>query len=123
MLSKDISAKIISMIAEKGEVHYSDIAVGLGVSIPTAHRYAIIFSKMYSKNVKYERGRLILTNEFDQYSLDIRTRFKALQNSYQTLLSKVQNAREQLTALLENDFEHLSREELKQKLIKIVQRL
>ena len=122
-MRREVEALIISLLEQKGKIHYSDIAVELNVSIPTANRYAIFFSKKYHRNVEYAKGYLILKGSFAKSRADLETRFKALQHSYTALSERVTEAKNELIKALENDFEHKSKEELKKILTKIIQKL
>jgi len=122
-MRREVEAHIISLLEEKGKIHYTDIAVKLNVSIPTANRYAIFFSKKYQRNVDYVKGHLILKGSFDKSKADLETRFKALQLSYQNLSERTAEVKEELIKILENDFEHKDKKELKKILTKIIQRL
>jgi len=122
-MRREVEAHIISLLEQKGKIHYTDLALALNVAMSTANNYARLFARKYQKNIEYAKGYLILKNPFESSRDNLDTRFKALQVSYQNLSERVAEVKSELIKLLENDFEHEDKKELKKKLIKIIQRL
>jgi len=52
--------KILQLLHERGNIHYSDLMVYLGVSYVTAISYAKAIANKYPNNIEYRRGKLIL---------------------------------------------------------------
>ena len=122
-MNREAISKIINLVNSDEEVHYSDIALALNVSLSTAQRYAILFSKRFSNNVEYRRGKLIRKKRIGFDEIDLETRFKAIQQSLVTTQNRLEKAKEKLKKLVENDFNHHTKEELKKKIIAIIREM
>jgi len=122
-LNREVIGKIISLVNSREEVHYSDLAMELNVSLSTAQRYAFLFSKRFSDNVEYRRGRLIRKKRIGFDEIDLETRFKAVQQSLITAQKRLETIKDKLKKLVENDFNHHTKEELKKKIIAIIEEI
>ena len=114
-------SKIISLVNENSELHYSDIALALNVSLSTAQRYALMFSKYFENYVEYRRGKIYRKKMIGINELDEETRIKALQHTLDTMNKKLAYIKNELNKILENDLNHLSASELRNKIKRLLE--
>ena len=122
-LNREVVGKIISLVNSREEVHYSDLAMELNVSLSTAQRYAMMFSKYFENYVEYKRGKIYRKKMIGINELDDETRIKALQHTLDTLNNKLNFIKNELTKMLSNDFEHHSKEEIREKIKKLLEEI
>jgi len=122
-LDREAISKIIALVNEKEKVHYTEIAFRLMVSFPTAQRYAVLFSKIFDKFVEYRRGVIYRKQTIGLELLDDRTRTIALQQTIDTLNSKLNFVKTELKNLLENHINHDSIEEIRNRIKKILEEI
>jgi len=122
-MNKDIISKLINLVNENEELHYIEIAFNLLVSPSTAQRYAVLFSRMFENYVEYNRGVLRRKKLIGLENLDDETRIKALQRTLDSLRIKLKEVKVELNKIISNDFEHLTKEEIREKIKSLLERI
>lgn len=90
--------KMLRLLSEKKQIHYSELAQVCNIALPTASQYAIRLAGKYADNISYYRGRL-----------ELKKPLKGVALSREVLEGLVDDMEERALKVKENHIPHIEK--------------